>query len=241
MPTKKVAKITSVSQLIAFIEENCEGESTLFRGQPEDQPLLPKIARNGFRVRGDRLQIERKMFEQFRREAVPFLGNDPGSLWDWLALAQHHGLPTRLLDWTLNPLAALWFAVERPATKTGLGVVWFFDAQDDDYVDASDGNPFQADRTRVFRPRHLTGRIVSQRGYFTAHKYLDSKNKFIPLNTNAKFKNRLTKLSIPGSAFANIRRDLDRCGVNGASMYGGLDGICAHIAWLHSLVDDETE
>jgi type I restriction enzyme M protein len=50
------------------------------------------------------------MLEKFKREAIPYLTIKPNDDWDWLALAQHHGLPTRLLDWTQNPLVAVGIA-----------------------------------------------------------------------------------------------------------------------------------
>jgi len=94
-----------------------------FRGRASaDEPLVTSLQRLG----GDARALEGHLLRNFRkyarRDDVPF-----DSVWNWLALGQHHGLPTRLLDWTYSPAVALHFATERLESQADDGVVWTFD------------------------------------------------------------------------------------------------------------------
>jgi hypothetical protein len=95
-----------------------------FRGVTDSTySLLPKIGRGherekwtvpvGKSTRATPEDRERRVFEAFRRRAHLELQVRPESDLEWLALAQHHGVPTRLLDWTTNPLMAAWFATDK--------------------------------------------------------------------------------------------------------------------------------
>ena len=242
MTSYKSETIGSFSEFVDFVQEHCEEDDILFRGQPLDEPLLPKIGR--LRLREQFRQSERSMFEEFKRRAIPHLDFTPETDWDWLALAQHHGMATRLLDWTLNPLAALWFAVSMPPNK-GIkgrrrrGVVWVFFPDKKDFIIPKRSSPFRVVGTRVFQPRHVASRISAQAGWFTTHSFVTKDRKFIPLERNPRYSAKLYKLRIPPKEFQEMRYQLDRLNINAASLFPDLDGLCKHITWDNSLLDDE--
>jgi hypothetical protein len=226
---KKNSEITSVAELAERANTVGKGvERLLFRGQNTDKPLKPKIARHqDFTV-----DIEKKMFGRFKRESAPFLfGPAPQSDWDWLSIAQHQGMSTRLLDWSANALAALWFAVAQdPPDQEPHGVVWMLNIRQQDLK-----SPGAADdiwglrRTYVFQPFHIDRRIAAQSGWFSVHKFVDDKKQFISLDANLAFKAHLNKFKVPRECFVTIRQELRRMGVTRATLFPDLGGLCADI------------
>jgi FRG domain len=233
----KTLHVKSIDAFTQYLTRANTPDIVLFRGQPEDWPLIPKIGR--LEVRRPVIEAETEILETFKRQSLPFLERVPASKWDWLAIAQHHGLPTRLLDWTLNPLVALWFTVVKPPVARRNGVVWAFKPELDDYVKIAHDDPFAGDRTKVFQPSHVAERIRVQAGYFTVHKYLHKRKRFVPFDKIGLYKPRLTKLVIFSSAFADIRFRLDQYGVNHSTVFPGLDGLSRHVEWLNSSLKDE--
>jgi hypothetical protein len=231
--------IGSTREYVDFIRRNFKAQDMLFRGQPEDKPLLPRIAR--LQLRDAIPDVERKMIHEFKRRAHRLMDVRPDSNWDWLAIAQHYGMPTRLLDWTTDPLAALWFAVNRPPGKRGAksqpGVVWVLLPKPTDYAGATD--PFTIGRTGIFRPKHIAARLITRLGSFTAHKFTTTARRFVPFEESPAYSKKLTKLRIRPESFSEIRSEIDRLDVNAATLFPGVDGLCAHIQWANSYPDDE--
>jgi hypothetical protein len=106
--------------------------------------------------------IEHAILRSFRRYAGPALPYGHDSIWHWLALAQHHGLPTRLSDWTYSPLVALHFATAEASAAEVDGGVWAVN-----YAAVKEALPevlraaLHAEEADVFTPETLD-RVVEQ-------------------------------------------------------------------------------
>lgn len=130
--------IASVEQLDERVTTSCSKGTWLYRGLPKayGKNLLPAVFRNEAPVHTD---TEKALFEDFKRQAKGLVEPCPPSDLDWMALARHHGLPTRVLDWTLNPLVALWFALNPEEGEATTPRVWRFQVDGNDVIQLQDG------------------------------------------------------------------------------------------------------
>jgi hypothetical protein len=105
------------------------------------------------------------MFGPWKRRAAEFVREQAQNDWDWMAIAQHHGLASKLMDWSYNPLIACYFEVFRFINQDCV-VYAFFSNRD---IDPDKKTPEGFYGVARFKPRGIAARIIRQRGIFTYH------------------------------------------------------------------------
>lgn len=252
--------IEGVSELLARIKEKRLIDAPhhhlrwWFRGQGNAESALnPGVYRQGFAPDEDaRLTIERHLAQDFHVESAGIrTGNESNE--ELYLLQQHYRLPTRLLDWTQNPLAGLFFAVRELHPSDGK--LFMMDAYGlQSHIDESapfygiptsrDGlfvtalHPIlkrqQPDQFPKFifgiRPDHFDRRISLQRSCFTFH---------VPSCPVLETQHNCTleEFHIPQSAKLGILRELFVLGIDEASVFGDLEGLAQRLTTGYRLHD----
>ena len=178
---------------------------------------------------------EEEMLRDFRLRAVGLQTGALNNNWEWLALAQHHGLPTRLLDWTTSPLVAAFFATRPEVNSDGSlksyksSASAIYALHDCSYVDIYDeetADPFKYGEHGLFFPPHVTPRITGQGGLFSIQP--DPKEEFQLGFENDDYRS-IHKIQFSNETAQQIQKVLHFMGVRHSTLFPDLDGIAADL------------
>lgn len=234
---------TEINSFKEYVDHICQNDTCghhIYRGvtDAKNHKLIPTIGRRPFYD----LDVEKEILEQFKRRSNASVPCMPQNDWDWLAMAQHYGLETRLLDWTTSPLIALYFAT-RPCFKNGdlqacsKNGVAVYKLHFCNYVNTREHkNPFDYNRIGVLYPPHIAPRIAGQSGVFTIQPDPSSE---LTIQKDERFPDDIEKLHISCEAASEIQMSLYRLGIREDMLFPDLDGfsrgikIKAYIDELH--------
>lgn len=225
MQIKKVHELLQIASQRYF---NKSRGQWIFRGHSDARYTLTPSAGRGGHTSRTTGKYEQSLFQSFKREAGAYLDPLPATDWEWLSAAQHHGLPTRLLDWSHNPLAALYFAVQGCTGSDG--ELFALNAPlkaPESHVNKS---PFEGSRAMKYYPNIVSPRIRAQEGLFVI-----CPDPEVALDKDLRSDWCIERISIPAEAKERLLYELFRLGVHQSALFPDLDGLTARIKWQHSV------
>lgn len=248
----KEYEIASVADLLKKLRDVYDRAKTVwFRGHANHSwHLEPTLSRE------NKLGAEMQLIKQFKQNAYQFIERSPLAEHEWIFLMQHYRIPTRLLDWTENPLIGLYFAVESDPEKVGgkrpAAALWCLYPQKLNEMSGlllsppDDIPAFGDDRelndylpsvvhasgiaykspVAISAPRRFA-RIYAQEGVFTIlHRDAVLVDE---LKDKKGHQDHLVKLKIPRSAVSRLRTELKHLGIDKLAVFPELDNVAEKI------------
>ncbi|MGA2919230.1 FRG domain-containing protein [Methanoregula sp.] len=233
----------NIQKEIERIKENEGTDVLFFRGLKKNTyTLLPTLFREK-QFQKKNSVLENHLYYDFLPNSAILHAQDLNS-WEILYEMRHHGLPTRLLDWTESFSVALFFALNG---RTSNPCIWILnpyvlnkksinkeiilDVSDSfDYVDTylAKKRKKQYNNPIAIFPIRRNNRVFSQKGVFTIHGFdIDPIEKICP--------DCVRKFEIPKDAVLGAKKFLEYANVNDFSLFPDLDGLCRYMKKKHSL------
>ncbi len=222
-------RVSSFAELHEALGVHRRDAGWIYRGHANpDWPLVPRAGRPPFGNGHDEV-----FFRRWKSEALQYVEAEERRAddWNWLAIAQHNGSATRLLDWTFKPLSAAWFAVMEPGE--GESVVWCYKTNNILRVkDRDEKTPFQRQGVTQFTPTRVSARVSRIIGLFTHHgpPTLSVEDGMTPLD-------KLEKIIIHRDYRHELMFELNQYGINSQTLFPNLVGLARHFNWISASFD----
>jgi FRG domain len=223
-PPKRPEWLSHWQRLLDFVRRH-QPPQWVFRGQARHWSLRPSAGRMAQQYQPSR---ELQLFNEFKRLGQPMF---PNAMlmddWDWLFVGQHHGLPTRLLDWTTNPLVAAYFACQPDGQGRCDGEIIAVRVSDIGLLSTTDRprSPFMIERPTFVYPSAVAPRISSQRGLFSIHP--EPAKRWI-------LRNKTDRFSVKGANKERFLGYLYGLGVDAAMVMADADGLARNLKWRYT-------
>ncbi|RMA66573.1 FRG domain-containing protein [Ulvibacter antarcticus] len=231
--------------------------SWIYRGQSNASwPMVSSLSRYliSFKVHKDAWSHqEERLLRIFKRKAHHFLNHLPNDneAFEWLALMQHFGTPTRLIDFSFSPYVSAFFAIHRTTIDSAVWAIFPPNFDRDDTVTLMDGTKLNPKEmwmrtensyennflpgTNNFlvmgEPEKMNQRLIAQAGTFVVPGVLDKTLESVVLNYYPDGDKCIKKIILKKDIRDEAMRDLYRSNITESTLFPGIDGMARSLAF----------